>query len=150
MQNPIDSIGSLFLNQVREESKSTNNFSEMVLRKMSEMNFPNDRSNQNWNKVQGSDINDTVKNKAIPNTYFIIANKYFHISIIVINSKGKIMLLDDKSELNSFTPLPKDEYFYIYSKNKRHQNIYVDYVKQLQKQVVSQKIKNIRKGKQLF
>lgn len=150
MQNSIDTIGSLFLNQVREESESNTNFSDLVLHKMTEFNFPIDKSNDNWNKVGGHDINHMIKNIASTNSFFIVANQYFDISIIIINSRGNIVVMNDQSRNEPFSPFHNDEYLYIYSKKKQKQRTHISYVKNLQKEVQTQKIKKVKKGKKLL
>lgn len=149
MQNHIDTIGSLFLNQIREESQSTENFSDLVLRKMSQFHFPNDKSNNHWNKVTGNDINHMLKNTASVNTFFIIADQYFNISIVVINARGDSLILDREENVEAFSPYKDDDYFYVYSKDKHKKEVYIRFLKNMQKEVHVQKIKKCKKGKRI-
>ena len=150
MQNHIDTIGSLFLNQIREELQSTENFSDLVLRKMSQFNFPRDKSNNHWNKMTGSEFNHMLKNSASTNTFFIIADQYFNISIVVINTRGDTLIFDGEENVEAFSPYKDDDYFYVYSKDKQSKEIYIRYLKNLQRDVSVQKIKKSKKGKRLI
>ena len=150
MQNHIDTVGSLFLNQIREESQSTENFSDLVLRKMSQFNFPRDKSNNHWNKVTGYDINHMLKNNASINTFFIIADQYFDISVVVINSRGDTFLLNGEENVEAFSPYTDDNRFYVYSKEKHNKQVHIRYLQNLQKDVHVQKIKKCKKGKRIL
>lgn len=150
MQNYIDTTSSLFLNQIREEVESTESFSDLVLRKMSEFNFPNDKSNNHWNKMTGSDVNHMLKNNASTNTFFIIADKYFIISIVVINTLGHTIILNGEKNVEAFSPYTDEDCLYVYSKQKQNEEVYIQFLKILQKDMHVQKIKKCKKGKRII
>lgn len=149
MQNSIDTIGSLFLNKIQSQRNDSTDFSKLVLNKMKKFNFPHDSSIEHWNKVTGEDFNYMVRNNANTNSFFIVANRYFEISVIIINSKGNICVVNDTGTMN-FSPYQKNIILYVYSKNKKKQNTNISLIRELQQKIESQKIKNVQKGKQLF
>ena len=98
MQNSIDTIGSLFLNQIQSKRKDSTDFSKLVLTKMKKYNFPHDSSTEHWNKVTGEEFNYMIRNNANTNSFFIVANRYFDIEVIIVNSKGDILIVNDTTE----------------------------------------------------
>lgn len=148
MQNSIDTIGSIFLEHIQMKRKNSTDFSKLVLTKMKKFNFPHENSIEHWNKVTGEDFNYMIRNNANINSFFIVANRYFDISIIIVNSKGDIILVNDHTENSYFTPYDNNVVLYVYSKNKKKQNI--NLIRELQQKIQSQKIKNVQKGKQIL
>lgn len=150
MQNSIDTIGSLFLNQIQSERNYSTNFSKLVLTKMKKFNFPHDSSMEHWNKVTGEEFNYMIRNNANTNSFFIVANRYFDISVIIVNVKGDILVVNDNTEKYNFTPYEQNIILYVYSKNKKKQNTSIHLIRELQQQIESQKIKKVQKGKQIL
>lgn len=149
MQNPIDTVGALFLNHVRTNSEKCSNFTKMLLSKMSEFQFPMDSKSEHWHKISGHDLNFMVKHKANINSFFIVANQYFELSLIIINSKGNIVVLNETNSAATFEPFSKDVVLYIYSRNKRKDKNNIAFIKSMQNEIETQKIKNLRKGKKV-
>jgi hypothetical protein len=121
----------------------------MILQKMSEFQFPEDNSPEHWNKLMGQEINFMIKHKANINSFFIVADRYFEISVIIINSKGNILVLNGKNAVGSYQPFSKDEIVYVYSKNPKCNKKNVMSIKKIQNEIQCQKIKNTKKGKKL-
>jgi hypothetical protein len=117
---------------------------------MKKYNFPYDNSTEHWNKVTGEEFNYMIRNNANTNSFFIVANRYFDIEVIIVNSKGDIIVVNDNTEKSTFSPYNNGTILYIYSKNKNKQNTSIPLIRELQKKIQSQKIKNVQKGKQIL